>query len=185
MHVVQLSRCRHSRSPAARLRRRSRHGRAGRHLRPRPGAERGADRKRRRILPRGRRIVADAEHAVMRAHHAFGAARQHAGNFLDQLRRRLSEMHRQQRHQRLREITAGEIVDAAIALGLADDGDDIRRADRAADDQSLQRGKIAGMRHRQSENLRAFHAVLAAFADQFEHAGSGLTGFPEARCRAP
>ena len=39
-----------------------------------------------------RRAGGNAEHAIMRAHHPFGTAGQHAGNFANQLLRRLAEM---------------------------------------------------------------------------------------------
>ena len=64
---------------------RSRHARAGRHLRSQPAQKRCRSRAP-RILPLRGLVLADAEHAVMRAHHAFGATGQHAGNFADQLR---------------------------------------------------------------------------------------------------
>ena len=59
----------------------------GRHRR----AEGGTDRQRSAIAAR-HAVLADAEHAVMRAHHAFGAAREHAGDFMDQLIGRLVQM---------------------------------------------------------------------------------------------
>jgi len=58
------------------------------------------------------------KHAVMRAHDALGAAGQHAGNLPDQLLGRFLQMPRQQRHQGLRKIAPGKVIDAAIALGL-------------------------------------------------------------------
>ncbi len=97
-------------------------------------AEGGADRQR-RFSSRGSVAGAAAEDQVMRAHDAFGAAGQHAGNFTDQLRGRSAQMARQQRHQGLGKITARKIVDAAIALGLADDGDDILGASGAVRNQ--------------------------------------------------
>ena len=64
--------------------------------------------------------------------------------------------------RRLREVAAGEVVDAAIALGLADDGDDVAGANRSVRDQPLELREVAGMRHRQSEDLRRPHILFAS-----------------------
>ena len=45
--------------------------------------------------------------------------------YADQVVRRLAEVRAQQRHQTLGKVAAGEIVDAAIALGLADNCDNV------------------------------------------------------------
>jgi hypothetical protein len=91
----------------------------------------------------------------MRTEHALGAAGQHAGNTLDKAVRRFAEMPAEQRHQALGEVAAGEVIDPAIALGLADDGDDFLSAHKAFGDQPVEGGKIAWMGHGQSEDVRA------------------------------
>src|ERR1700691_5161637 len=68
-------------------------------------------------------------------------------------------MLRQQSHQRLREVAAGDIVDPAIALGLADHRDDLGSTDDASHDQPLQFGEVTGMGHGKPVNARRFHCV--------------------------
>ena len=57
-------------------------------------AESGTDRER-STVDRCRLRIADAEHAVMRAHHPFGATGKHAMDFADQVLRGLVQMPRQ------------------------------------------------------------------------------------------
>src|SRR5947207_15443472 len=71
-------------------------------------AKGGSDRQRRALTWHGL-MLADAEHDVMRAHDALGAARKHTRNFTDQLLRRPSQMPRQQPDESLGEIAAGKI----------------------------------------------------------------------------
>jgi len=98
----------------------------------------------------------------MWAHYALGAAGQHARDFADELRGRLVKILRQQTHQGLGEIAAGEIVDATIALGLPDDRGDIGRANLPACDQALELGKVPGMCHREPEDLRPLHVLSSS-----------------------
>ena len=53
---------------------------------------------------------------------------------------------KRQRERQRREATR-EIVGAAVALGLADEGDDLGRIDRAGIDQPLQPGDVVGAVH--------------------------------------
>src|SRR5581483_7662191 len=126
-------------------------------------AEGGADRQRRGKCPPGRRGLADAEHVVMRAHDTLGAAGQHARDFTNELCGRLVQMLREQAHQGLGEIAAGEIVDATIAFGLPYDGGDLGGANLSARDQAIELGQVARMGHRQPEDLRPFHVLLPSW----------------------
>lgn len=123
------------------------------------GRDRGthgrADRERHRVGGCGQRRPGATEHDIMRAQHAFGSAGQDAGDTLDQGVHRLAEMTAQQRHQALGEIAAGEVVDPAIALGLADDGDDFLSANKTFGNQPVEGREVAGMGHGQSEDVRA------------------------------
>ena len=108
----------------------------------------------------------------MRAQHAFGSAREHTGDVRDQFFLAPTEAGTQQPHQALREIAAREIVDAAIPLRLANNGDDLAGFDGAPGDQIIQLGEISRMRHRKSEHARA-HDVLQA----------NFTGILRCECR--
>ena len=61
------------------------------------------------------------ENRPMRRHAAFGAARHHEANLIRLI---LRDMAREELAERERRVTAGEIVDAAIAFGLSENGDD-------------------------------------------------------------
>ena len=77
----------------------------------------------------------------------FGAAGQDAGQAPGQDFCRFVQVSRQHGHQPVGEIAAGEVVHAAIAFGLADEGHDLVRADLAAVDQGRQGRDIAGVVH--------------------------------------
>ncbi|MEY9393698.1 hypothetical protein ABIF79_000073 [Bradyrhizobium japonicum] len=88
--------------------------------------------------------LAPREHRDMRAEHAFGATRHHEGDaLLDRLWRK-AEFWRQRRAQRSNGIFPGEVVDTAIALGLAEDGQNRCRVDRAGADDGHEAGDVAG-----------------------------------------
>ena len=72
---------------------------------------------------------ASLEHRPVRRHRAFGAARHHEADLRGLLRRHEAREEMRQRHGG--EATA-EIIDAAIALGLAEHRDDAARIDLAA-----------------------------------------------------
>ena len=112
----------------------------------------------------GRRLA--AEHQQMRRQPAFGAARHDDGDALLDLGHRAFQALGQQQLQRQGGVAAGEIVDAAIALGLADDGDDGRGIDLAAVDGGGERRGVARARRRPAAARAARrghgHAALPA-----------------------
>jgi hypothetical protein len=93
----------------------------------------------------GRRVVGRAprEHAQVRRQHALGPARHHQRDACLDLRHRQAEMAAEQRGDRHARIFAGEVVDAAIALGLAEHRDHVGRSDAAAVEQCRQPGDVA------------------------------------------
>src|SRR5581483_2525355 len=84
-------------------------------------------------------------------------------DFTNELCGRLVQMLREQAHQGLGEIAAGEIVDATIAFGLPYDGGDLGGANLSARDQAIELGQVARMGHRQPEDLRPFHVLLPSW----------------------
>jgi hypothetical protein len=90
---------------------------------------------------RGRRHppLLAAEHQQMRRQPALGPAGHHDGDPLLDLGERAPGAVGQQQLQRQGGIAAGEVVDAAVALGLADDGDDGRGIDLAPIDRHGER----------------------------------------------
>ncbi len=74
------------------------------------------------------------EDRPMRRHAAFGAARHHEADLLGLFLRHVSH---EELTERQRRVTAGEIVDAAVTLGLAENGNDRRRIDRSCLDRPL------------------------------------------------
>ena len=79
----------------------------------------------------------------------------------DQLFGRFVQMLRQQPHQGLCEVAASKIVDATIALGLADDRRNIRGTYCSGRNQRFELRQIARMRHRQAKDICAFHTFVA------------------------
>src|SRR6476646_8941712 len=108
-------------------------------------------------MPRG---AGAAEHKIMRAEHAFSPAGKYAGDTFDQVILRFSEVRAQKRQQGLGKIATSEIIDAAIALGLADNGDDLVRLDGSLRDMAIQFREIARMFHTKSENTRPHKSPL-------------------------
>ena len=84
------------------------------------------------------RLVA-AEHEEMRCKRAFRAARHDVG---DAIRRRLADRPRQHVAQRADGEGAREIVDVAVALRLAEDGDDAVRRQRTVAQRRLDRRNV-------------------------------------------
>ena len=84
------------------------------------------------------------KHRDMRTEHAFGAARHDKRNPLLDLAGRQADMRRQRGAQRRHRILPGKIIDAAIALGLSEDGQDRRRLDFARFDKPHQPRDVAG-----------------------------------------
>ena len=97
--------------------------------------------------------LAPLEHEIVRTENALGPARQHAGNALQDLAARRPEPLAQQGRQRESKIAAGEIVDAAIAFGLADHRGNIGRREGARIEQGGQAREISGMLHRQAMDV--------------------------------
>ena len=113
-------------------------------------AERGADREARL---RGRAgLVVAGKHGGMRGKDAVAAAGPHHRDVVD-LGLGALAMLRQHAAERLVGEDAGEIVDAAIALGLADHGDDLVGGELAGLDQILD---AAGVLHCLEFDLRHF-----------------------------
>ncbi|MGY4284951.1 hypothetical protein ACVWXO_004171 [Bradyrhizobium sp. LM2.7] len=93
------------------------------------------------------RLFADfpaREYGDVRAEHTLGAAGHHEGDALFDFVRRQAEMRRQRRAQRGNGVFPGEIIDAAIALGFAEDRQDRCRIDRAGVDHAHEAGHVAG-----------------------------------------
>src|SRR5690606_7257269 len=80
----------------------------------------------------------------MRGQHTFGAARHHEGDLLRHFGWRRIKIGRQHGAPHLRRILTREVIDTAIALGLAHHSDDICRVDFPGVDQCLNLRQIAG-----------------------------------------
>jgi hypothetical protein len=96
---------------------------------------------------------------------AFGATRHDDGDARLDLGHRAFQALGQQELQGERGVAAGKIVDAAIALGLADDGDDGRGIDLAAvDGVGKRRGVTRSGRGEPQDAGAALHAQRGAHA---------------------
>ena len=123
MHVLADRRCRHPSWRPSRRRRPSRPSRGGRY--PPAGARRSSRcRSRAATLSAGPVLSLRGEDGGVRRDHAVAAARPHHRDLRDVGLAAPAVLH-QDAAERLVGENAGEIVDAAIAFGLADDGDDL------------------------------------------------------------
>jgi len=104
-----------------------------------PEGTRQADADRQSRGGRRRHPLLAAEHQEMRRQPAFGATRHHDRDPLLDLGERAADPLGQQQLQREGGVTPGEVVDAAVALGLAHDGDDRRGIDLAPVDRRGER----------------------------------------------
>ena len=95
------------------------------------------------------------ENRGVRAEHAFGAAGHHHGDPPFDLGGGGAEIRRERRRERRAGVFAGEVVDAAIALGLDEDRDDRRRIERARLDQASLRVRSSLDRARPSRSGRS------------------------------
>ena len=100
----------------------------------------------------------------MRRQPALGAAGHDDGDALLDLGGGQLQALGQQQLQRQGRIAAGEVVDAAIALGLADDGDDGRGIDLAAVDGGGERRGVLRAGGRQPQHAGAARRISGRLA---------------------
>jgi hypothetical protein len=134
-------------------------------LRPEAARHRRAEREtpgRSRAGGAGARRVADGEHEPVRAQPALGAARHHHHDVALDIGRCTRRGAREQRLQGRRREAAREIVDAAVALGLAEDRDDLARGDRAGMERGFEAGDVVGGCGGDAVDIGDAHGVLPA-----------------------
>ena len=90
----------------------------------------------------------------MRRQHAFDAAGKNERDALLGRLRRLTRRAADRQRERLGQEAARVIVDEAVAVRLADDGDDLERIDRLRGDRLAQMRDIAGNRKGKSVDVR-------------------------------
>jgi DNA-binding transcriptional LysR family regulator len=117
---------------------------AAQFLGPEVAREGDAQRQPFAALRRGLAGAATAEHRDVRRQHALGATRHDEGHALLDLGGGQLQVRAEQRGQCRRGVLAREVVDAAVALGLAHHGHDVGRHDAAGRDVGLQAAGVAG-----------------------------------------
>jgi len=158
VHVLQIVEAGRDHRPADR-------GGGGLHLRHAAdlfgqeiGGEGRADGKRRRVG--SRRAVTAGEHEEMGRQAALGSARHHQGDPRADGLWRASKRAGESRLQGDHGEVPGEVVDAAIALGLAEDGQNLGRRHGPGRDEVHHTGDIGGVPRRHAEDEALGHRKL-------------------------
>ena len=137
------------------------------------------DAEREALLPgRSGRAALAREDRGVRREHAFRAAGPHEGDPPADLVGRDAEHGREQKLVRQRRVASREVVRAAVALRLADQGDDRGRIDRAFRDQGSELGHVVRSRHGDPVNAN-LHPVIPAETPRRSPPASGR----HVRCR--